>query len=333
MTTDILEEFRALDADPAEERPFGELTPPTLPPREPRPPRTVRRLALAAGAAAASAALLAIGFPLGSEPGDSSGIPAALLAASVASADSTSDGVRYSRMEIRSLMTTGAPGAVYSLRQPAVIDVWVRPDGSGRVRRLYLRAEWPGPRDKRIAERLGDKRPLAQAEGRRLPEGYDREFSAEQMAKEVTFPGLPAPGSLSSDPDELRQQLTDSDAFEPNLPANEALFRAVGGVVLSPSMDGDVRAAGYELIGAIPGIEIDRAARDPLDRRVTAVTLAEQRRGGSASTLYFDPSTGQALAEVRRLKHRQKFVDSRVLGSVLVTRTKIVDEVPPVSGG
>ncbi len=338
MTSNVLEEFRAIDADPAEERPFGELTPPALPPREPQqlpPHRTARRVVAAAtGIAAATAAVLVSGLPFGSEPGGNSEIPAALLTASLASENSAADGVRYTRTRTGGLMATGAPGAMYSPRMPVVIDSWVRPDGSGRVRRTYLPAKWPGPRDKRVAERLGDKRSLAQAKGRRLPDNFDKKLSAEELAKEVDLPGLPAPDSLSTDPEKLREQLTDSDVVrDSGQPLDEALFRAAGGLVLAPNIDGDVRSAGYKLIGSIPGIEIDRTARDPLGRRATAVTLSEQRRVGSASTLYFDPSTGQALAGVQRLKHRQKFMDSRLLGSTVVVRTKTFDRVPPVPGG
>jgi hypothetical protein len=331
MNRDVLEEFRALETDPVEEQPFGELPPPSLPPREPHSRRGGRRLLLGVGVAAVIAAVLAVGLPLGSESGSRSGIPAALLTASAAAESAPTDGVQYSRMKVRSLMTTGGPGpnGVYSLRLPILVDTWVRADGSGRVRRTYLPAEWPGPRDKRRAERLGDQRSLAQAEGRRLPEGFDEELSAEALAEEVSFPSLPAADSLSSDPDQLRAQLIAS-ASDQNSPANEALFSFAGGLVLSPNVDGDVRAAGYEVIGSIPGIEVNNRARDPLGRRATAVTLAEHRRGASVSTLYFDPLTGQALAEVRRLKHLQNGLDSRLLGSAVVTKTRTLDEMPPV---
>ena len=127
--------------------------------------------------------------------------------------------------------------------------------------------------------------------------------------------------------------MINSDAVQhANLPANEVLFRAAGGLVMSPNIDDDVRAAGYRVISAIPGVEVDPAARDPLGRRATALTLTEQRRGGSASTLFFAPSTGQALAEVERLQHREKFLDSRRMGSAVVTQTRTVDKVPPVPG-
>lgn len=329
MKGDILEEFRSLEIDPAEERPFGELLPPSLPPREPQSRRGGRRLLLGVGVAAGIAAVVAVGLPLGSESGNRSGIPAALLTASAAAESSPTDGVQYSRMKIRSLMTTGGPGPndVYSLRLPIVEDTWVRPDGSGRVRRTYLPAEWPGPRDKRRAERLGDQRSLAQAEGRRLPERYDEELSAEELAEEAG-PGLPAADSLSSDPDQLRAQLIASSSDE-NRPVNEALFSEAAGLVLSPNVAGDVRAAGYEVIGSIPGIKVTDQARDPLGRLTTAVTMTEDRRGAAASTLYFDPATGQALAEVQRLVHRENALDSRLLGSAVVTRAKTVDEVPP----
>ncbi len=286
-----------------------------------------RRIRLAATVVAALGLVAAFWFIAGTGGGSKA-------ASGAGSSNSAVGGVQYSRMKVEGLVTTGRPGAPYSLRLPIVIDVWVRPDGSGRVRRTHLPAQWPGPRDKRRAKQQSDKRSLAQAEGRRLPEDSDAELSAGQLAEEVSLPpGLPPSDSLSTDPEELRQQLINSDAVQhANLPANEVLFRAAGGLVMSPNIDDDVRAAGYRVISAIPGVEVDPAARDPLGRRATALTLTEQRRGGSASTLFFAPSTGQALAEVERLQHREKFLDSRRMGSAVVTQTRTVDKVPPVPG-
>ena len=140
-----------------------------------------RRIRLAATVVAALGLVAAFWFIAGTGGGSKA-------ASGAGSSNSAVGGVQYSRMKVEGLVTTGRPGAPYSLRLPIVIDVWVRPDGSGRVRRTHLPAQWPGPRDKRRAKQQSDKRSLAQAEGRRLPEDSDAELSAGQLAEEVSLP-------------------------------------------------------------------------------------------------------------------------------------------------
>lgn len=284
-----------------------------------------RRLKLTlAGLGIAAVAAVAFFLLVGDGPGGGEG------GAADPAAEASPGPVGYTRMKTLTLMTTGGPQTgPYSLRGPLVTDVWVGEDGSGRVYRRFLPSEWPGPRDRRRAQAAGDRRSLAQVQGRRLPEPTDEELSASALDEAVGAPGYPAPAALPSEPGALRRMLLGSDANNGTLPPDQALFELVAGVVLRPSVDPSVHAAAFVLARQIPTVDVDREARDPRGRRTTALSFSPSRRPPMVETIYFDANTKQALAYDERFDRPTKTLDSRLLSSTVLSRVKTVESIPP----
>lgn len=333
MRDDILYRFRALCADPASPEPFGELSPPRLPPRVPDAEtarRPLKRVALAFGAAMLAAALAVVALPTDNVETPQSGVPLPLLMASAVAAErGVPDGIAYSRTKFEGLGTTGGPGGKsFSVRAPIILtEAWVRSDGSGRLRTKQLKAKWPGPRDRARAVAAGDHHDLRWARDR-PPPATDRMLSADELDR-AFGPNLPPTNSLSDDAGELADQLA---AAEPggSDPADVSLFfRQVVNLLFKPNVPGPVRAAGYEVVGGIAGITVDDSAKDPLGRSTTSVSLSTNYGARSTSTLYFDPKTSRALAFTDTLAKPADFIDSLNLTTSVVTDVKTVESIPP----
>lgn len=335
MSNDVLRRFRALDADPAPPAPFGELVPPNLPPSPPHPGgHRSKRLAAGLAAAAAIATAVVIGLPA-SDEGDRHGIvPPALLVASAAAADSTVEGIGYSRSTTLTLAGSGSlEGGPYSVRLPKVTESWVREDGSGRLRTYALAGDWPGPRDRERAIAAEDDVALAWVDGKRLPEASDELLSADELDGAVAGVDLPPSSSLSSDPDELREQLMAFDRSEGRVPEDVALFELATNLLLKPNVAGPARAAGFEVVGGLAGIEVESAVNDPLGRSSTSVSLTSDHIGDATTqTLFFDPESSRVLAYTVKLVEPANHIDSRLLSSTLVTDVRTVDSIPDPVG-
>lgn len=290
--------------------------------REARRRARRRRLRLAAAGLGALVALGAASLLIISEGSGRGGGTAGDPTAAASTAP-----VEYTRIKHLALMTTGgAEIGPYSLRLPIVTDVWVREDGSGRVAKRYLPGTWPGPRDRRRAEDAADRRSLAQVRGRRLPKPIDEELPATALDEEVGAPGYPAPSALPAAPGPLRQVLLASHA---HASSREALFELVTGVVLRPNVDPAVKLAAFELARGLPRVEVDPAASDPRGRPAVALSFSPSRQPPMTNTLYFDTETKQAIAYEERFDRPTKTLNSRLLSSTVLSRTKIVQKIPP----
>ena len=245
------------------------------------------------------------------------------------SATGSTGPVDHTRVEILNLMTTGSPDrGVYSLRGHIVKDVWVGDDGSGHVRQRSRPSQWPGPADRRRAMAAGDRRSLAQAEGRRLPEPTDEELSAVALNEDVGLWGFPPAGELPAEPAALSAALLGAEGSERSLPRNQNLFELAGRVALAPNADPAVRAAAFGLIEGLAGVRVDRSAVDPRGRESIALSFSPRRKPPETMTLYVDPETKLAWAEEERFDRRVKGLDSLLLGMTILSKTRTVDSVP-----
>ena len=122
--------------------------------------------------------------------------------------------------------------------------------------------------------------------------------------------------------------LVHSPAYGDNVPPRESLFELVVGVLVRPNVESSVKAAAFELALRIPGVHVDPLARDPRGRPATAVSFSP-RGLARTNTFYFDAEARQALAYEERYDHVTQALDSRLVGSTVLSRTRTVESIPP----
>ncbi len=238
-------------------------------------------------------------------------------------------GVRYTRTKSWSLMTTGGPQyGPYSQREPVEItQAWVRSDGSGLLRTTRLPAEWPGPRDRARALAYHDRLALKLIHA--TPHSKSRRLSSSAAFNEALNGGsYPVGDALSPDVGELREELGVFAPFH-GWRKSEQLFQVGSAVLGEPSTPKAVRAGTFKVLRQMPGVVVNRSARDPLGRAATSAALTAGESGAKTTqTIYFDPTASLQLAYTNKLVRPEKFVDSRLLHEMLLMQAKTVSSIP-----
>ncbi len=234
-------------------------------------------------------------------------------------------GTQYTRQKVQTVAISGN----YSYYQPLIQEAWVRDDGSGRLRIAELPAEWPGPRDHARAVAANDQSALKLAHATRPRVVENQALSSSAEFDEALGAGsFPASDGLSSDPAELRHQL---EAFvsSGDGPTYVRVFEVGSAVLGKPNVPGPVRAAAFQVLRQLPGVVVDRSATDPLGRATTSASITSAYPGQeSTRTVYFDPRSSLELAYTDRLTGPESFIDSRLLGEMVLTKAKAVSSAP-----
>ena len=76
-----------------------------------------------------------------------------------------------------------------------------------------------------------------------------------------------------------------------------SLWDAVTNVLADPTGGPDLRSALFDVLTTIPGVQVDNGVADPAGRIAVALELSSIADGGGPSTLYFDQTTHQLMAE------------------------------------
>jgi hypothetical protein len=284
-------------------------------------PRPVR-LALAGAAGAALLGVIVSALP--GRDGDASPEAAnalqsvATLAAADAAPVAPSD-IIYYRWEHADTGGSEGAGGPYGWLQPATIEQWVAPDGSGRVRTVTRGPEFGGPRDERRWRQSGA--PDLGGAG-----VSDRTFGADGLTGVPYEGALPPVRDLPEDPGQLLE-LFESKAgdFEP---ANVKVFEYATSVLLHAGASPALRAALYEAVAEIEGVSLTGEVRDPLGRRGVGVSIESDYSGSPTRyTLIFDPETSQPLANTEDLLEPVEWIDGRRVGyTVLQDTGQVPDE-------
>ncbi len=159
-------------------------------------------------------------------------------------------------------------------------DLWIGPDGSGRLRRAerYFR---PTRRDRARAREvglpLGEPRP-----------SVDRDYPAPRIVpiQQRNRPLRLLEEPLPSDPDALVGLLSEA-ASEGGVPAfrvESRQFDFAAQVLLGPTSSNDLRAAAFDLLASIDGVEFDPSAQ--------YFPRAQGFRGGAGTAVWIDLATG-----------------------------------------
>jgi hypothetical protein len=202
--------------------------------------------------------------------------------------------------------------AYYKLREafhdyrgwvPSEIEQWAARDGSGRVRTVQLRPgdEFVGARD---AEKWGER-------GRVSDDRFGR-----GEARPLGYEGcLPPTHELPADPDRLAAVFGKVRAqCAEQVPLNAKSFEFAASVLLNAGASPELRAALYELVTRVDGVELIDDARDPLGRPATAAALDVDYGGRPERyVLFFDPETSQPLGFVEKLREPQDWMEGLLL--------------------
>jgi hypothetical protein len=100
-----------------------------------------------------------------------------------------------------------------------------------------------------------------------------------------------APGGRSPEPD-----FSPWPELTPGVTAG-GLWDAATNILEDPTGGPDLRAALFEVVSGIPGVEVHDGISDPAGRPAVALELSWTGDGGGSSALYFDAATHQLMAE------------------------------------
>ncbi len=280
--------------------------------------------------------VLALGVvPLGNRP-DPAAAAALNAVAGVAAAlpAAPADGYRHTKSEGAGLVGEGGwpehPNGIWAL-VPVTRELWVKPDGSGRLIETRGEPIWFGPADKAAWVASGSPLPS--------PEHTDVRFVPTPAGY---VPGTPQvwPGSLSyenvdalpTDPSALRRLIDQRAAVNGNS-ADYERFTTIGDLLRETVAAPQVRAALYRVAAGLSGVELIGSVTDRAGRTGTAVAMtnAGSSRGLERRVLIFDPSTSILLEEQDVLLHRVDWLDAdppMVIGYTTYLVSDIVQTIP-----
>lgn len=291
-----------------------------------RPARRIRMMALMLAAAAFLVALLVmIGFPLGSRHMRSASAADMLFALARVAAEQpldlsgTENGYRYIKSEGTNLTSLASPGGnsqSFSVLVPRTRELWVAPDGSGRIREAAGNPVFLGERDRANWQAAGSP-PLGQA--------INRDFGPGGLTYE-DFTQLPP------DPEALAAVIRRRATIPSGPPVDIEMFIVVGDILREPGVPPELRAALYKVAAKINGVELIGNVADRSGRPAVAVAMTTSYWGAKQRlTLIFDPITSALLSEEKVLLERAGWVDATppvVIGYSTYLESGIMTRLP-----
>lgn len=291
-------------------------------PRKRSRPR-VARLVPATAAGAAAIAVAAAVLPGGGSDTAAPGAQRALesvAAVAAAHAAPATDGFLYHRLRRADVGAAPEPPHPFAYRVPVTIEQWAGADGSGRVRTVAHGPELVGPRDAENWRRQGSP-PLGSQPS------SDERFGPGGLDGVGDEGGLPPTRELPADAGRLAE-IFRAQAERTDVPVNVKTFEYAASVLLQAGSSPDLRAALYEMVAGIDGVQLAGRARDPLGRTGTGVSIESDYSGApTRETLIFDPDTSQPLARVERLLEPQDWIEGRLLGYSVLEQSGRVGSV------
>lgn len=208
---------------------------------------------------------------------------------------------RYIKHEGLYRVTTVGPSGTSSAFVPKAREMWIAPDGSGRIRESTGEPIFLSERDRLVWQ--AGRMPL-------LLQGINQDFGPGRLTYE-DFSRYP------TDPAALANAVRDIAArADPRLHAE--MFVVVGDLLRQPGVPPPLAQALYQVAAEIPGVDsignvVDRAGRPGI-----ALAMTSDYTGWTVrSTLVFDPSATTLLEEEK----------------TLLKPVPLLDAVPPVVVG
>jgi len=258
------------------------------PPLEPRRRQGRRRTVRALLAAAVLAVAIAIVVPL-VVPADRPGGPEFASAAAVlhrlarvagnrrADAAPSAGQYVYTKSRYTQTMSVGSdgPGGSYRYVESAVRQIWIAPDGSGRLAEVSGDASFPTPADQ-AAWRADGSQDLG------AYSGADDTYQAGGLF----FQDL---SGFSTQQGQLKSELA---AYAKK--QNESMFEAAGDLLRETYAPPELRAALFDVVAELPGVEYLGNVTDDAGRSGVALGVSKE---GQTDKLIFDKHTSALLGE------------------------------------
>jgi RNA polymerase sigma-70 factor (ECF subfamily) len=284
---ELLERTAARLADPGvSDAPAAAVRPIAAAPSRARRIRVIRRASVAA---AMVAVLVVAGLAL--SPGSPSGPPAAgaselgklALAADTQPAQSPPGPGQYqytSSIEAYTSTTVDGPGKSYMVQVPENRQIWIGPDGSGRLVESYGQAIFLSPQDRADWVAAGSP-DLSTAPS-------DESFGPGGLS-----PGPTDLSKLPTDPEALGE-LISSRHIEGGPPGPAEDFVQIGDLLRETAAPPALRAALFQVAAALPGVQELGAVTDHSGRTGVGVAIES---GGARHELIFNPADSSLMGE------------------------------------
>lgn len=178
---------------------------------------------------------------------------------------------------------------------PMSRQMWVAPDGSGRIRE-----SWGEP----IFLAEGDQANWEAAGSPPFSSAINEDFGPGGLHYE-NFADLP------TDPDALAA-IVQARAKLSDVPVNFGMLVAIGDLLREPGAPPELRSALYKVAARIEGIELLGKMSDRVGRPGVAIAMTARYTGGAKErlTLIFDPATAALLAEEKVLLEHARWTEA-----------------------
>jgi hypothetical protein len=174
-----------------------------------------------------------------------------------------------------------AAGGLRSVLVPEIRQIWIAPDGAGRLREVTGR-----PLPLSAADRSAPPAVGSPGVGRRRVSDH----SYPAGAGGLSYLNL---SHLPTDPDALRQ-LIEERKVEGGPPGDAETFTIIGDLLRETYAPPRLRAALYEIASELPGVELRGTVRDEVGREGVGVAYVDR---GLRHELIFDSKTSALLGE------------------------------------
>jgi hypothetical protein len=179
-------------------------------------------------------------------------------------------------------------GQTYDVLVHTTREIWVGPDGSGRIRQVSTPAGFPTPSDRSLWEAAGSPS-LSQLSAM---DNYDKNFSPGGLATPLDIDGLNRAQLLGmqNDPSALASAIRAVAAQNSN-PLGFEMLTIIGDLLSESAAPSQLRSSLYQVAATIPGVQLLGTVRDAAGRKGIAVAADARLE------LIFDPATSVLLAK------------------------------------
>jgi hypothetical protein len=206
----------------------------------------------------------------------------------------------------------GRAGPAAIAFQPVTREIWIGPDGSGRIR-----------------EAAGHLLFASHADAAYFYRAYRNQTN---LLNAHTSDDHEGPGGLGytdlsnvpTDPAKLKQLIV-SRKLEGGPPGEAETFTIIGDLLRETDAPPAVRSALYTIVSQLPGVQLISSTHDRLGRPGTGVAYVSR---GLRNELIFDPQTSALLGEQQSVVQRSKwnpFPPGSVIGSAAYLASGIVN--------
>lgn len=194
--------------------------------------------------------------------------------------------------------------------QPSTREIWISPDGSGRIREADGHLLFPTRADAAYFYN-------AYRNQMNLLEAH----TSDDHEGDLGYTDL---SNVPTDPAKLKQ-LIESRKLEGGPPGDAETFQIIGDLLRDTSAPPAVRSALYTIASQLPGVELIGPTHDQLGRPGTGVAYVSR---GLRDELIFDSQTSALLGEQQSVVERSKenpFPPGSVIGWAAYLASGIVD--------